>query len=120
MSWEIMRSETKQCQCGKGAIIQILEMDDWNGTRSTTEIHCPDSSQKGDEKAEARRQRESANEALYKNAKKLATDRYLTNWLALYSGVASKAAWQLYTGGSDYPALGTFYKHVKHAGGVRE
>jgi hypothetical protein len=29
-----------------------------------------------------------------------------------------KAAWPRYTGGSGYPALGTFYKHVKDAGGV--
>jgi len=120
MSWEIMRSETKPCQCGKGTISQILEMDDWNRTRSSTEIHCPDCLQKAAEEAEARRQKESANESLYNNAKKLATDRYLRKWLDLYSGIASKAAWQRYTGGSGYPALGTFYKHVKDAGGVRE
>jgi len=64
MSWEIMRSETKQCHCGKGTITEILEMDDWSRNRSSTEIHCHNCLRKAAEEAEARRQKESANEAL--------------------------------------------------------
>jgi hypothetical protein len=120
MSWEVMGSQTTECHCGKGTMTHVMEMDDWNRTRSSTEIHCPDCSEKAAREAEERRQEEARNDALYSKAKRLATDRYLRKWLDLYSGLTAKAAWQRYTGGSGYPALGTFYKHVKHAGGVAE
>lgn len=120
MSWEIMRSETTECHCGKGTMTHTMEMDDWNRTRSSTEIHCPDCLKKAVQEAEERRRKQAANEALFNKARKLATDRYQQKWLNLYSDLTKKAAWQRYTGGSGYPALGTFYKHVKHAGGVPE
>jgi hypothetical protein len=36
----------------------------------------------------------------------------------LFEGMTKKAAWDRYTGGSGYPALGTFYQHVKHSGSL--
>ena len=50
-----------------------------------------------DLEAEERRQEEARNDALYSNAKRLATDRYLRKWLDLYSGLTAKAAWRLST-----------------------
>jgi SEC-C motif len=53
-------------------------------------------------------------------AQELATERYRAAWLALFAGMTKKAAWQRYTGGTGYPTLGTFYRHVKHAAGLSQ
>ena len=75
MSWEVMRSEIIECHCGKGTMTNIMEMDDWNRTRSSTVIDCPDCREKAAREAEEHRQKELRNEALYGQAKKLATCR---------------------------------------------
>jgi hypothetical protein len=120
MSWDVIKSETTECACGKGTATFVVEMDDWNRVRNHTDIHCPDCLRKAAKDAEERQQKQAANEALYNEARMLATDRYQQKWLDLYSGLTKKAAWERYTGGAGYPALGTFYKHVKHAGGVSD
>ena len=120
MSWEVMKSETTKCHCGKGTMNYIMEMDYWNRVRSATEIHCPECRQRAELEAEKRRQEALRNKALYHEAKQLAMDRYLAKWLDLYSGLSKRDAWQRYTGGSGHPSLRTFYKHVDDAGGIRE
>lgn len=120
MSWEVMRSDTEACACGKGTVTRIMEMDDWNRTRSSTEIHCPECRKKDEQAAAARAEREAKNDNLYDAALQLAKQRYLDQWLALYSQVSKKEAWQRYTGGKGYPSLGTFYQHVRHAGTVTD
>ena len=114
------KSETTECACGKGTTTFVVEMDDWNRIRNHTDIHCPRCLKKATQDAEARERKEALKEALYEEAQKLAEKRYLEQWLALYTGLATKEAWQRHTGGSGYPALGTFYKHVKDAGSLTE
>jgi hypothetical protein len=118
MSWEVMSSDTKPCECGKGTVTHVMEMDDWNRIRNSMEIHCPDCRKKAARRADEQRRTEAQKERLYEQAKRLAIKRYLMQWLDGYEGLSSKAAWERYTGGSGYPALGTFYKHVKDAGGL--
>ena len=118
MSWEIMRSETGPCECRAGTMTHFMEMDDWNRTRSSTEIHCPTCREKRSRELDANQARERRRDELLRTAKQLATDRYLEKWLALFTGMSKKAAWERYTGGSGYPALGTFYQHVKHSGSL--
>jgi hypothetical protein len=120
MSWDVVRSQTDACWCGKGTITHVLEMDDWNRTREHSEFNCSDCETKHREQAEARQQKEEKKEALFLEAQKIAADRYLTIWLNRYAGLSKKEAWQQYTGGTGYPSLGTFYKHVQHAGGLTE
>lgn len=120
MSWEVMSSETVVCRCGKGTVTHVMEMDDWNRVRNHTDIHCPDCRRKAAREADAERRTEAKKEQLYEQAKQLAIKRYMRQWLDGYVGLTSKAAWERYTGGSGYPALGTFYKHVKDAGGVAD
>jgi hypothetical protein len=38
--------------------------------------------------------------------------------LKSYASLSKKAIWKRYIGGSGYPALGTFYTHVRHSGSV--
>lgn len=118
MSWEIMRTETGSCECGTGTETYTFEMDDWNRTRSSTEIHCPTCREKRQQQSEAEQARENLRDELLRTAKQLATERYLDRWLALFAATTKKAAWERYTGGSGYPALGTFYQHVKHSGSL--
>lgn len=42
MSWEVISETVEKCKCGKGVIVSIFEMDDWNNSRSTTSIDCKD------------------------------------------------------------------------------
>lgn len=120
MSWEIMSTETRPCQCGAGTETFTFEMDDWNRTRSSTEIHCPQCREKKQREVEADAAREERRAELLEKAQNLATERYLAKWLALFAGMTKKAVWERYTGGSGYPALGTFYQHVKHSGSLDE
>jgi hypothetical protein len=118
MSWEIIRTETHPCDCGAGTATFTFEMDDWNRTRSSTEIHCPPCREKEHQKQRENEERERRRDELLDRARQVAKERYLTQWLALFAGMTKKAAWEQYTGGSGYPALGTFYQHVKHSGSL--
>src|SRR5208282_422540 len=95
-----------------------FEMDDWNRTRSSTEIHCPQCREKRQRELDAEYASERRRDELLERAQQLATERYLAKWLAFFASMTKKAAWGRYTGGSGYPALGTFYQHVKHSGSL--
>jgi hypothetical protein len=120
MSWEQMSADTKPCPCGKGTITYYIDMDDWNRFRHYKKIDCPKCKAEADEKHRLEGEREKKRESLLAKAVQIAEKRYLARWLAMYEGKNKKAAWQLYTGGSGYPALGTFYKHVKFDGTVEQ
>ena len=40
MSWEVMCDEVKKCECGKGNIRYVSEMDDWSNSRTHEYIDC--------------------------------------------------------------------------------
>lgn len=120
MGFEVIRSETKPCWCKKSTITYITEMNDWNQTRHDRIIDCKTCAEKARKEAETKATEKKRNEALYQKAKKFAESRYLKQWLIIYSGVSTKEAWSRYTQGKGYPALGTFYKHVKDMGGVEK
>jgi len=113
-----MSAESRSCQCGAGSETVTFEMDDWNRTRTSSEIHCAQCQEKKQRELEGEEARERRRDELLESAQQLATERYLSRWLALFGGMTTKAAWQLYTGGSGYPALATFYQHVKHTGSL--
>jgi hypothetical protein len=113
-----MQTKTGPCACGAGTETYTLEMDDWNRTRSATEIHCPACREKRAHELEIDRRREKRRDRLLRSAEELATERYSSQWLDLFTGSTKKAAWERYTGGTGHPALGTFYQHVKRAGSL--
>jgi hypothetical protein len=116
MSWEEMSAETKICPCGKGTITYCMEMDDWNRIRHHKKINCPKCKAQADEKIRLEIERDQNREMLLAKALRIAEERYLARWLGMYANKSKKAVWMLYTGGSGYPALGTFYKHVQDEG----
>ncbi len=116
MSWEKMVPDIKPCSCGKGTITYITEMDDWNRVRNHKEINCPVCREQYRIKDDKDRAKDKKRDGLHFKAKNIAVSRYLDQWLAMFSGLNKKAAWQLYTNGSEYPTLATFYKHVKEEG----
>lgn len=120
MSWEQMSAETKPCRCGKGTITYYMDMDDWNRTRHYKSIACAECKAVAEEKDRLEIEREKKRESLLARAVQIAKERYLARWLSMYAGKTKKAAWRLCTGGSGYPALGTFYKHVKFDGTVEQ
>jgi hypothetical protein len=120
MSWEVMRTEAGPCECGESTQTFTFEMDDWNRTRSSIEIHCPKCRDRERRQWEADQAREKRRAELLRTAQQLASDRYLAKWLALFEGVTKKAAWERYTGQAGYPALGTFYQHIKHSGSLNK
>jgi hypothetical protein len=120
MSWEVMQTRTGPCDCGAGTETYTLEVDDWNRTRNSTEIHCPTCLSKREQEFEADQNREDRRARLLGRAQQLVSDRYCSRWLDLFAGMTKKAAWLRYTGGVGYPALGTFYQHVNDSGGLTE
>jgi hypothetical protein len=120
MSWEEMGSETRPCPCGKGTVTYRWEMDDWNRTRNDRTINCAKCQADAEAEERAAIEREQERAALLSKAGALASGRYLETWLSLFVGKSKKKAWLIYTGGRGYPALGTFYKHVRDFDGVEK
>jgi hypothetical protein len=116
MSWEEMSCETCPCHCGKGTITYRSEMDDWNRVRSSETINCTVCQAKADAEAAAAEAREREREKLLAKAHRLGRERYQQPWLALFENKTKKEAWMIHTGGRGYPALGTFYNHVRGDG----
>jgi hypothetical protein len=118
MSCQITRSESGPCDCGAGTQTFTVEMDDWNRIRNSTEIHCSKCRKKKQREVNAEQGRERKMDELLRRAQRMAKERYRAQWLALFAGMTKKAAWERYTGASGYPALGTFYQHVKDSGSL--
>jgi len=138
MSWEQVSNIKKACPCECGTYSIITEMDDWNRTRSNWEMNCArcaveyvlfeqqayDSGIPYAAKRWVRassysqyRQLNAEAEELAQRAAGLAKERYLDRWLAFFDGKPKKVIWQILTDdGSRYPALGTFYRHVRGEG----
>lgn len=116
MSWEEFSVETRPCGCGNGTVTYRREMDDWNRVRDSTTINCPKCRADFENQERLRQQQEAKREVLWNKALTIARERYLPRWLEMFAGKSKKETWLLYTGGSGYPALGTFYKHVKPEG----
>lgn len=116
MSWEVSFIEKAPCDCGAGHVETINESDDWGRFRSSLRFHCVRC--EGEYRAAMQRREDDLQQRrdLLSNAIALATDRYLARWLSLFEGKTKKAAWLIYTGGEGYPALGTFYDHVRTDG----
>jgi hypothetical protein len=110
----------EKCRCGKGTVTYVVEMDDWNRARDHTYINCPACKEEDRQKQAITAERAERAATLYVKAKQLALDRYLDLWLSAYSGLQKKDAWKRYIGGSGYPTLGTFYKHVRDLSGLTE
>src|SRR5690606_31990624 len=105
--------ETKPCWCGKSTITYVTEMDDWNRTRNSRIINCPDCFKKNAKEVEEEAQKKLIRENLFNEAKELAIDNYLNFWLEKFEGMNKKQIWEYLTNGDGYPSLGTFYKHTK-------
>jgi hypothetical protein len=118
MSWEVLRTENTPCDCGSGTQTFTFEMDDWNRTRISTEIHCASCRDRRDREQKEEQAKQKRRGELLDRAKQLVKERYLKRWLDSFVGMTKKAAWARYTGGAAYPSLGTFYQHLTHAGGL--
>jgi hypothetical protein len=116
MSWEEMLPDVRPCRCGDGTITFHLEMDDWNRARTYTTYECDRCRKEADDNARVQLDRKQMRHALLSMALKLASDRYLSQWLARFEGKSKKAAWQILTAHQKYPSLGTFYQHVRETG----
>ncbi len=138
MSWEEMSVDKHPCPCGKGTYSVTHRMDDWNRTNSSMHMDCEECQSKyvlfsenqnrgglphtarfwicKEAEVEYWHLREAAATAR-RQVKKLRTQRYLPQWMALFVGKNKKQAWEILTNdGTRYPALGTFYQHTKVEG----
>ena len=118
MGLEFMGERSVPCRCSEGVIVTAMYMDDWNRTEYHSRTICS-VCQREDEIREAElEERQRQTDACLEQARSLARERHLARWLSPFENCSIKEAWLHYTGGSGHPALGTFYKHVKHAGGL--
>ena len=119
MSWEVSFIEKEPCRCGAGFIETINESDDWGRFRSSLRFYCARCEGEHREAAKRREEHLQQRRDLLSQAIRLATERYLSRWLALFDGKSKKAAWLIYTRGQGYPSLATFYDHVRPDGLTR-
>jgi hypothetical protein len=114
MSYEEMDRVTRPCRCGKGTIVAIAEMDDWNRWRSYETVNCPVCLAEDRRTERDAGKKERQQEVALARAKRAAEKRYLRPWLDGFQGLSKKAVWLTLTnGGKNYPSLGTFYSHLK-------
>lgn len=116
MSWDEMVPETVPCPCGKGTMTRHMLMNDWGVARYTMEIHCAGCKADRERRDAEEIARKQLKAELHQKALEIATRRYMPQWEALFVGISKKEAWALCVNGNGYPALGTFYKHVKESG----
>ena len=116
MSWETFREETIPCKCGGGSVKFVVEMDDWNRTRQYKIFNCAYCKKEHETEIRQREFNREKRETLLRQAQEIAQQRYLEIWLARFSGSSKKQVWELITGGTGYPSLGTFYQHVRKEG----
>jgi hypothetical protein len=121
MSYEEISRKSRPCWCGKGTIVSVDEMDDWNRFRSWQIIECPACRADDAKRQVEATKKEARRDAARKKAKKLAKARYLVCWLRQFDGLSKKGAWSLLTNqGRNYPSLGTFYSQLKHYGSISD
>ena len=142
MSWEEMSRDRNPCPCGQGTYSIINEMDDWNRSRSRWQMDCPkckteyqlysrggyDSSRlptthylwvKKEQLLKHKKLIEQSKKS-YDRAIVLAFNRYFETWIQFFKNKNKKEIWSTLTNkGETYPALGTFYKHLKDDGTER-
>ena len=119
MSWEEMWRDEIPCSCGKGKIVRVFRMDDWNRTETTSETLCAECRRK-DHQSWRAEDRKAAKRRKYRaEAVSLAKSRYLMTWLKTFEGASKKEVWEAIPKSiSGYPSLGTFYTHIRHFGSV--
>jgi hypothetical protein len=96
---EVMQTRTDPCDWCAGTETYTVEVDDWNRTRNSTEICCPNCLSKREQQIDADQEREERRIRLLGRAQQLLLDRYCSQWLELFAGKTKKAAWLRYTGG---------------------
>jgi hypothetical protein len=118
MSWdEIGRSERK-CPCGKGKFVSISEADDWNRSRTRTQICCPTCQKKHEKALAIIHSHEVKGREARKSAEHEARKRFLPVFVDRFTDLSKKEVWERLHKGSKYPALGTFYSHIRSYGSV--
>ena len=118
MSWDEITREDRKCPCKKGRYVIVLEADDWNRMRTRTEIRCPACAKKNKQAMSMIRLHEEKAHKLRKVAETEAKQRFLANFLSQFKGLSKKEIWEKLYAHSSYPALGTFYAHIRCDGSV--
>lgn len=118
MSWDEIGSSERKCPCGKGKYVITLEADDWNRMRSKTEIKCPACRKKNKQALAIIESHEAKARAVRKSAGNEARERFLPVFVNHFAGLSKKEVWERLHKGSQYPALGTFYSHIRSYGSV--
>lgn len=115
MSWEETSNDKIPCSCGKGTYTILVEMNDWNRTRSKRFINCPDCAEK---EKNFRLILNQNSERLEKTAPKLRTyfkEKYMVQWLSYFnSAMTKKDYWEIAKEiGVEDNSLPLFYQHNK-------
>lgn len=138
MSWEAVSETERPCPFGADVYVAVVEIDDWNRTRSHWTMSCRQCQEdyvcmdgvaypsglrttthrwvRRDAYREYKRLSQAADDARSRAAA-LARSRYLARWLGHFEGLSKKECWRVLTkDGARYPGLGTFYKHTRQDG----
>ncbi len=116
-----MSRDELPCNCGKGKVVKIFRMDDWNRTETITDILCDDCRVAAGKRRNEEERRQKEKDTYKAKAIALAKKGYLPQWLLKFEGLTKKQVWETMPKSTyGYPSLSTFYTHVKHHGSVAQ
>jgi hypothetical protein len=118
MSWDEIGKNETNCPCGKGKYVVTLEADDWNRMRTQTEIQCSACRKKNKQAICMIRSHQTHEHKLRKTAAREAKKRFFPVFKARFAGNSKREIWEQLFKAYNYPALGTFYSHIRSDGSV--
>lgn len=136
MGWDNVGEKTYPCPCGKSTYTETSFMDDWNGFKVKVNLNCENCKKdyviyssygydsgmsvenhylvKKDVLVRHNKLLEEAS-SYKKNVKNIFMQKYASTWFEIFREKNKKQVWRILTdNGARYPALGTFYAHVRH------
>lgn len=117
MGLEVISREEISCMCDEGTIEIVILIGDWPGqSEKRRQLKCSKCHEQDKKRKEAQR----VAKELTAKAKAIAIDKYSRLWIERFNGHNLKQIREPIKNNYGYPALGTFYKHVKEDGGRDE
>jgi len=115
MSWEVTSRNEGPCRCGKGTVVTTTEADDWNRTRTVSDLKCPACYAKQLQAVSLVATHKREADRIKGEALDEAKKHCLPPFLARFLAKPKKQIWEEMYRGCPYPSLGTFYAHARYS-----
>lgn len=116
LSWEEINRGTYPCRCGKGTYTIISKMDDWNRTKHSTILNCPECAEQEKLKSIKEAEERELLEKLDNEIKKSFEEKYKDKWIMYFENAKNKKQiWEMARRlGIEENSLSTFYSRNRN------